>query len=284
MAHWDEASQSWTAIEFNGGTTDAGAALGDCELTTGATSIAEEWGAPADLEQPTAAALGGHQSGRRNIKGWIKRGSKPQYGKLEAEQSAATADDEPVAADASSSTAHALIAPGVGRYRADVDGLRAVAVTAVILYHLDHESMPGGFTGVDIFFVISGYVVLRSSAALMMTMPSSQPSARAVVFSLFRFLLGFYARRVQRLVPSLVLMVVGAAWAVSAFLPPFTRQLRTYYTTGQFALIGWSNNYFAAQTSSDGEQRRINYFEERITDEAALSLNPFTHTSRSHGY
>ena len=47
-------------------------------------------------------------------------------------------------------------------YRPDVDGLRAVAVLAVVTYHLDHRYLPGGFVGVDIFFVISGYVVSLS--------------------------------------------------------------------------------------------------------------------------
>ena len=47
-------------------------------------------------------------------------------------------------------------------YRADIDGLRAVAVVSVILYHFDHAWLPGGFAGVDVFFVISGYVVTAS--------------------------------------------------------------------------------------------------------------------------
>ena len=48
------------------------------------------------------------------------------------------------------------------QYRPDVDGLRAVAVIAVLIYHIDEAMLPGGFRGVDIFFVISGYVVLGS--------------------------------------------------------------------------------------------------------------------------
>ena len=50
-------------------------------------------------------------------------------------------------------------------YRVDIDGLRAVAVMAVIVYHVDHAWLPGGFTGVDVFFVISGYVVSGSLLA-----------------------------------------------------------------------------------------------------------------------
>lgn len=51
-----------------------------------------------------------------------------------------------------------------GDYIPSIDGLRALAVLAVLLYHLEPALLPGGFTGVDIFFVISGYVVSASLA------------------------------------------------------------------------------------------------------------------------
>ena len=57
---------------------------------------------------------------------------------------------------------HTRAAHDESSYRADVDGLRAVAVTAVILYHIDKTLLPGGFVGVDVFFVISGFVVSGS--------------------------------------------------------------------------------------------------------------------------
>ncbi|MEO6380829.1 MAG: acyltransferase family protein [Nitrobacter sp.] len=46
-------------------------------------------------------------------------------------------------------------------YRPDIDGLRAIAVTAVIIFHAFPGALPGGFVGVDIFFVISGYLITK---------------------------------------------------------------------------------------------------------------------------
>lgn len=79
-------------------------------------------------------------------------------------------------------------------YRPDIDGLRAVAVIPVILYHAGAEWMPGGFVGVDIFFVISGYLI--SSIIL-----------REVGEGKFSFL-NFYERRIRRIIPALLAMVL----------------------------------------------------------------------------
>lgn len=70
------------------------------------------------------------------------------------------------------------------RYRADIDGLRAVAVVSVVLYHADFHWLPGGFTGVDVFFVISGYLITRLIA-------------QDVASERFT-LAGFYVRRARR--------------------------------------------------------------------------------------
>jgi peptidoglycan/LPS O-acetylase OafA/YrhL len=87
-------------------------------------------------------------------------------------------------------------------YRPDIDGLRAVAVTMVIAYHAFPRLLPGGFTGVDVFFVISGYLITQLVLAGL-----HQGS-----FSL----LGFYQRRVRRIVPAL-LVVLAACFAVAWF-------------------------------------------------------------------
>ena len=78
----------------------------------------------------------------------------------------------------------AWAAPAHPAYRRDIDGLRAVAVLAVLGYHLGISWLPGGFVGVDVFFVISGYLI----GALILQ------DVKHGAFSL----LGFYARRVRK--------------------------------------------------------------------------------------
>ena len=73
-------------------------------------------------------------------------------------------------------------------YRPAIDGLRALAVTAVIVYHLDPAWLPGGFTGVDVFFVISGYLI---TSILVKEADGSG-------LNLFRF----YQRRIARILPA----------------------------------------------------------------------------------
>jgi len=85
-------------------------------------------------------------------------------------------------------------------YRADIDGLRAIAVLAVVVFHAFPGQLRGGFVGVDVFFVISGYLI-----------------SKIIIGSLAkdRFSLAeFYARRVKRIFPALA--VVLGAWLVRA--------------------------------------------------------------------
>lgn len=88
-------------------------------------------------------------------------------------------------------------------YRADIDGLRAIAVVAVVVFHGFPQLLPGGFTGVDVFFVISGYLITSILAA----------DLQRLRFSYRRF----YERRVRRLIPSLLIVVAAtylAGWWV----------------------------------------------------------------------
>ncbi len=92
------------------------------------------------------------------------------------------------------------------RYRAHIDGLRAVAVLGVVLYHFGASWLPGGFVGVDVFFVISGFLISKSIYG----------DVAARRFSL----LGFYERRIRRIAPAfLVVTAVTAAFAALILLP-----------------------------------------------------------------
>lgn len=111
-------------------------------------------------------------------------------------------------------------------YRPEIDGLRAVAVIAVIIFHFNERLLPRGFLGVDIFFVISGYVITSS----LYQLPSG---------SLSEFLHGFYTRRIKRLVPALALCVVVSSLLICLFNPQPGISLKT----GLTALFGLSNLY-----------------------------------------
>ena len=97
--------------------------------------------------------------------------------------------------------------PGAGsRYRPDIEGLRAVAIGAVLLYHAGVPLAPGGFVGVDVFFVISGYLITG-------LLWRERVGAGAVS------LRSFYARRIRRLLPAAVLVLVFTAVVGRAVLP-----------------------------------------------------------------
>src|SRR6202790_488532 len=81
------------------------------------------------------------------------------------------------------------------KYRPDIDGLRAIAVMLVVNFHAFPEAMPGGFIGVDIFFVISGFLI---TGIIVRELDQQRFS-----------LLGFYNRRIRRIFPALI-VVLGA--------------------------------------------------------------------------
>ena len=87
-------------------------------------------------------------------------------------------------------------------YRSDIDGLRAFAVTSVLIFHAFPSLMPGGFVGVDVFFVISGFLI---SGIIFKEIEAGNFS-----FS------NFYARRVKRIFPALITMLM-TSYAVGWF-------------------------------------------------------------------
>lgn len=135
-------------------------------------------------------------------------------------------------------------------YRADIDGLRAVAVLAVVFNHLSASLLPGGYVGVDVFFVISGYLITRIIS-------------REMVQGSFTFA-RFYERRARRIFPALFAVMVATLGAGYVLLLPsdYAATLRGALGTVFFAsnIVFWremQEGYFAA------------------TD---LGLNPLLHT------
>ena len=114
-------------------------------------------------------------------------------------------------------------------YRKDIDGLRAIAVTSVIAFHAQWTLFSGGFVGVDVFFVISGY--------LIGSMIIDDVSAGR--FSL----VGFYERRIRRILPALAVMMV--ATSVLAYLYMLPNELERYADSLLAATFSVSNFYFA---------------------------------------
>ncbi|MEN9543003.1 MAG: hypothetical protein RL239_656 [Actinomycetota bacterium] len=122
------------------------------------------------------------------------------------------------------------------RYIHSVDGLRAVAVIAVLLYHLGIDWIPGGFLGVDLFFVISGYVI--TGLILESIARSGTLDLRA-----------FYLSRVRRLLPALIAMLVFTTLYIGVYAPETVRRFISdipYVLSGSvnWALVARQQDYF----------------------------------------
>jgi peptidoglycan/LPS O-acetylase OafA/YrhL len=114
------------------------------------------------------------------------------------------------------------------KYRADIDGLRAVAVLSVLAFHIRLHGIQGGFVGVDVFFVISGYLI---SSIVFSEIVESRYSV-----------IGFYERRIRRIFPALFAMLaVLSVFAVVYLLPA---ELVSYGKSMLAATTSASNFYF----------------------------------------
>ncbi|MDQ2757928.1 MAG: acyltransferase, partial [Actinomycetota bacterium] len=115
-------------------------------------------------------------------------------------------------------------------FRPDIEGLRAVAVVAVVVYHAG-LALPGGYVGVDVFFVISGFLITKQ-----LTRSISRSGLRALPV--------FYAHRIRRLLPAASLAVVATVTAFRFFGPPL--QVREVTTDGIYSALSVLNYRLAA--------------------------------------
>jgi peptidoglycan/LPS O-acetylase OafA/YrhL len=132
-------------------------------------------------------------------------------------------------------------------YRSDIDGLRALAVLPVILYHLNFDWFPGGFVGVDIFFVISGFLI----GSIIIS------EADRKDFSIY----AFYERRIRRIFPALFAVLAISTVAASIILLPDDL---VEFGKSALATLGFVSNIFF--------WRQSGYFD------AAAELKPLLHT------
>ena len=132
-------------------------------------------------------------------------------------------------------------------YRPDIDGLRAIAVTSVVLYHAGLRAFPGGYVGVDVFYVISGFLI---TSIILADLQKSR-------FSILRF----YNRRIRRLFPALIAMAIPTSVVAWFVLMPL--DFKEYGESLAAASLFSSNLYFYLKSG---------YFEQQS------SLRPLLHT------
>ena len=128
------------------------------------------------------------------------------------------------------------------KYRPEIDGLRAIAVAAVFIFHLNKNLLPGGYWGVDIFFVISGYVVFLATS-----LRNTKKDSLAL----------FYRRRIKRIIPAALICVVLSTILSIILIPPNSwtiddapwaligaQNLALYLSSDNYFGVGADNNIF----------------------------------------
>ena len=132
-------------------------------------------------------------------------------------------------------------------YKIEIDGLKGVAILGVIFFHINEKILPSGFLGVDIFFVISGFLITKTLS-------------KKKFKNFFEFLKNFYKKRITRIYPTLIVYVVFIC-LIMVFLTP---DFRWIFRTGASSLLGVSNILFII--------RSTDYFADSV------NLNPFSNT------
>lgn len=133
------------------------------------------------------------------------------------------------------------------QYWPEIDGLRALAVAAVIVNHFNKAILPSGYLGVDIFFVISGFFVTSSLLSKLELNPVN-------------FFFSFFSKRIKRIQPALLVCIVVTGLMICLVNPDPEQEIKTGIT----ALFGFSNIYLTQQATD--------YFA------TSSELNPFTQT------
>ena len=118
------------------------------------------------------------------------------------------------------------------KYRPEIDGLRAIAVSSVVLFHANAALLPGGFVGVDVFFVISGFLITTILV-------------RGLTDTSFSFT-DFYERRIRRLIPPLFFML-SVSFVLALLILP-AQGLRSFLWS-LLATLGFSANWYFAFTA-----------------------------------
>jgi len=126
-------------------------------------------------------------------------------------------------------------------YRPDIDGIRAIAVVSVVLYHADLRLTPAGFLGVDIFFVISGYLIGGHIYSELLS-------------NKFSFL-SFYRRRAKRILPAFYVLIAFTIVAAMLLLSPL--EATDFGRSAFAATLSASNVYFARHTDYFAPDNRL---------------------------
>ncbi len=133
----------------------------------------------------------------------------------------------------------------IGEYRSDIDGLRCFAVLTVFIYHLHPNLLPGGYLGVDIFFVISGYLITNIII--------HQNNKGIFSFN------NFYSRRIKRIFPALfVVIIIFIPLSIFSLTP---ETYKNYMHSARYAAGQLSNLFFS---------RKVGYFEEGFQNQPLL--------------